>query len=110
MRTMITWTFLLCLAGLATVASANDSAAERASLTGLTSLSVVIEDLSAVAGKSGLIGATLQSDVERRLRQAGIAVAADADAYSEVRSQKLEVRSSLRIGQNLYFKVLSFQF
>jgi hypothetical protein len=63
------------------VASANDSAAERASLTGLTRVSVVVEDLSAVAGKNGLTGAALQSDVERRLRQAGITVAADADAY-----------------------------
>jgi hypothetical protein len=81
MRIQIGWATALCLVGVAAVASANDSAAERASLTGLTSLSVVVEDLAAVAGKSGLTGAALQADVERRLRQAGISVASDADAY-----------------------------
>jgi hypothetical protein len=81
----ITWVLAASLIGLATVASANDSEAERASLTGLTSLSVVVEDLSAVAGKSGLVGATLEADVERRLRQAGISVTSDSDAYLYVR-------------------------
>jgi hypothetical protein len=38
----------------------------------------VVEDLAAVAGKNGLNGATLQADVERRLRQAGISVTSDA--------------------------------
>ena len=95
MRTKTTWTFLLCLVGLAGAASANDSAAERASLTGLTRVSVVVEDLSAVAGKSGLTGAALQSDVERRLRQAGITVAADADAYLYVHVTVADPGSSL---------------
>jgi hypothetical protein len=95
MRTKTTWTFLLCLVGLAGVASANDSAAERASLTGLTRVSVVVEDLSAVAGKNGLTGAALQSDVERRLRQAGITVAADADAYLYVHVTVADPGSSL---------------
>jgi hypothetical protein len=81
----ITWVLVVALIGLATTASANDSEAERASLTGLTSLSVVVEDVSAAAGKSGLVGATLQADVERRLRQAGISLTPDSDAYLYVR-------------------------
>jgi hypothetical protein len=81
MRKQITCASVWCFIGFVTVVSANDSAAERASLAGLTSLSVVVEDLAAVAGKSGLTAAALQTDVERRLRQAGIAVASDADAY-----------------------------
>jgi hypothetical protein len=85
MRMRITWALAVSLIGLASMASANDSEAERASLTGLTNLSVVVEDLSAVAGKSGLVGATLQADVERRLRQAGVSVTSDSDAYLYVR-------------------------
>jgi len=81
MRKRITWTSMMCVIGFATTVLANDSAAERASLAGLTSLSVVVEDLAAVAGKSGLTATALQADVERRLRQAGISVASDADAY-----------------------------
>jgi hypothetical protein len=84
-RMRITWVLVVALMGPATMASASDSEAERASLTGLTSLSVVVEDLAAAAGKSGLAGATLQADVERRLRQAGISLTPDSDAYLYVR-------------------------
>jgi len=80
MRARIIWA-MLCLIGVAPAASANDSDTERASLTGLTAVSVVVEELSAAARTNGLVGATLQADVERRLRQAGISVTSDADAY-----------------------------
>jgi hypothetical protein len=62
-------------------AEAGDSQVERASLTGLTSMSVVVEDLGPLAGKLGLATETLQSEVERRLRQAGLSITPDADAY-----------------------------
>jgi hypothetical protein len=65
----------------AAAAAASDSQIERATLTGLTPISVVVEDLASVAEKNGLTTATLQADVERRLRQAGIALTTDADAY-----------------------------
>jgi hypothetical protein len=81
MHARILWTMMACLVGLAPVASASDSDTERVSLTGLATVSVVVEELSAVAKKSGVVGATLQADVERRLRQAGISVTSDADAY-----------------------------
>jgi hypothetical protein len=81
----MTWVLVVALVGFGTMASANDSETERASLTGLTSLSVVVEDLAAAAVKSGLAGATLQADVERRLRQAGISLTPDSDSYLYVR-------------------------
>jgi hypothetical protein len=81
MRTRIVSGVAAFLITLAPLASASDSDTERVSLTGLTTVSVVVEELSAVAQKSGLVGATLQADVERRLRQAGISVTSDADAY-----------------------------
>jgi len=81
MRARIVWAVVFSVIVLALPASASDSDTERVSLTGLTAVSVVVEDLSAVAQKSGLVGATLQADVERRLRQAGISVTSDADAY-----------------------------
>jgi hypothetical protein len=62
-------------------AGANDSDTERVSLTGLTTVSVVVEELPDVAKKSGLTGDALQSEVERKLRDAGISVTSDADAY-----------------------------
>jgi hypothetical protein len=62
-------------------AAASDSDTERASLTGLTTVSVVVEELSAAAKKSGLSGDALQAGVERKLKEAGISVTSDADAY-----------------------------
>jgi len=85
MRTRITSLLAASLIGVAAAASANDSEVERTSLTGLTTLSVVVEDLSAAAGKSGLVGSALEADAERRLRQAGISVTSDSDAYLYVR-------------------------
>jgi hypothetical protein len=77
------FTFLLAgwLVCHAAPAAAGDSQDDRATLTGLTPISVVVEELSAVAQKNGLATATVQADVERRLRQAGISLTPDADAY-----------------------------
>jgi hypothetical protein len=77
----LTWILMAWLTGLAVPASAADSQIERASLTGLTAISVVVEALAPIAEKNGLTTAALQTDVERRLRQAGINVTPDADAY-----------------------------
>jgi hypothetical protein len=69
------------LAGGTAAAAPSDSQVERASLTALTTISVVVEDLAPVAQKNGLSGAAIQADVEQRLRQAGISITPDADAY-----------------------------
>jgi hypothetical protein len=81
MRLSLTWILVASLMSLAASAGAADSQIERASLTGLTTISVVVEALSPIAEKNGLTTATLQTDVERRLRQAGINLTPDADAY-----------------------------
>ena len=82
MRALMPFLLIGCLAGSPAVVSADsDSQVNRASLTALTAISVVVEDLAPVAEKTGLTTATLQADVERRLRQAGIALTPDADAY-----------------------------
>jgi hypothetical protein len=70
-----------CALSWATSAAASDSQIERATLAGLTPISVVIEGLSPVAEKTGLTNAVLESDVEKRIRQAGISMTPDADAY-----------------------------
>lgn len=72
---------IACLVLLPSAAVANDSQPERASLTGLTAMSVVVEDLSPGAEKTGLARTALETDVQRRLRQAGISLTPDADAY-----------------------------
>ena len=71
MRTKTTWTFLLCLVGLAGVASANDSAAERASLTGLTKnsgdlLIAIITGYQNSSGAGAPGGRALIDDYEAR--------------------------------------------
>jgi len=69
------------LIALSVPASASDSQADRVTLTGLTPISVVVEDLPAVVQRSGLTTDALDADVARRLRQAGIVLTPDADAY-----------------------------
>jgi hypothetical protein len=69
---------LLCCSAAAT---AEDSQIERATLAGLTPISVEVEGLASIAEKNGLTGAAIKADTERKLRQGGISVTADADAY-----------------------------
>jgi hypothetical protein len=69
------------LASLLAGAAVGDSPDERASLTGLTTVSVVVEALPPIAERSGLSASALQKDVEQRLQRAGISVTPDADAY-----------------------------
>jgi hypothetical protein len=68
---------LLLVAPLA----ASDTQIDRASLAGLAVMSVEVEDLGPLVGKLGLTAAGVQTDVERRLRTAGITITPDADAY-----------------------------
>ena len=85
MRGPFAWILAGWCLSLPGAAAANDSQAERVTLTGLTPISVVVEDLAPIAERNGLTGATFQADVERRLRQAGITMTPDADAYLYVR-------------------------
>ena len=81
MRAPLLWTMVTALVCVATAAAASDSQPERASLAGLSALSVVVEDLPSIATNNGLTTAALQADTERRLRLAGIPITSDSDAY-----------------------------
>jgi hypothetical protein len=52
---------------------------ERASLAGLTGVTVVVEGMRPDAEREGLRQSTLQTDVELKLRQAGIRVLTEAE-------------------------------
>ena len=81
MRVPLTSILAGCILGHAAAAAARDSQIERATLAGLAPISVVVEELAPIASKSGLTNVALESDVEKRLKQAGISVTPDADAY-----------------------------
>jgi hypothetical protein len=80
-RTPLTWVLVGWILSCSAPATAEDSQIERATLAGLKPISVEVEGLAPIAEKNGLAGAALQADAERRLRQAGIPVTSDADAY-----------------------------
>jgi hypothetical protein len=75
------WLVVALLTFLPGPIHASDSQAERATLVGLGAISVVVEDLTAAAEKNGLRAGDLQRLLEQRLRQGGITVTPDADAY-----------------------------
>jgi hypothetical protein len=70
-----------CLLLSSTLTWANNSQAERVTLTGLSAISIEVEALPAAAEKSGLTQTALEQSIQARLRQAGITVTSDADAY-----------------------------
>ena len=51
-----------------------DTPFERSTLRGIKAIKVVVEKIDADAERDGLVGSQLQSDIELRLRQAGIPV------------------------------------
>lgn len=72
---------MAALVCITTTAAGSDSQAERATLAGLSAISVVVEDLPSIATTNGLTTAALQADAERRLRAGGISITPDSDAY-----------------------------
>jgi hypothetical protein len=65
---------ILALPLLAAPARGQDGAAQRATLKGVTIIEVVVEEMDPVAERDGLTRSQLRTDVELRLRQAGITV------------------------------------
>jgi hypothetical protein len=76
---------------------ASDTATDRASLTGLNVLSVVVEDLGPLASKAGLSTDTMTREVETRLKNAGLVLTPDADAYVYVHVTVADPGGSLPI-------------
>jgi hypothetical protein len=77
---MARWLVTLSLSAVLTIAVASRSVParsgpDRASLTGITAVSVLVESLPEGAKKLGLSEQTLQTDVELKLRLAGLRVA-----------------------------------
>jgi hypothetical protein len=81
MSSMTTCLLLAAIIVAPATLSANDSPDERASLKGLGTISLVLEDLGPAAQKYGLTAMRLQSDIRTQLQGAGIAVRQGADPY-----------------------------
>ena len=69
--------------GLVAPAVAQDFEGERATLAGLTGVRVVVEGMNLDAEKDGLAESTLQTDVELKLRQAGIRVLTREEGFAD---------------------------
>ncbi|MBI4628075.1 MAG: hypothetical protein HY729_05150 [Candidatus Rokubacteria bacterium] len=65
---------ITCLLVVPRATNAVDNESERATLKGLPGVLVLVEDMNPEVERAGLARATLQTDVELKLRQAGIAV------------------------------------
>lgn len=95
---------LLVAAGAATGQS--DSEATRRSLKGLEGVRVLVESLSAEAERDGLNETTIQTDVELKLRQAGIRVLTkETGPYLYI-----SVNASLQTDFRLYAFAISVEF
>lgn len=65
---------ITCLLVAPGATSAGDTEYERATLKGLRGVEVIVEHLDSETERAGLVKTTLQTDVELKLRQAGIGV------------------------------------
>ena len=70
-----------------------DTPSQRATLRGIRAVAVVVEDTHADAQRDGLTRRQLQTDVEQRLRQAGIKVHNDAPGFLDVFVNTLKIES-----------------
>jgi len=83
------------LAGLASPASALDTPNERITLVGLTGVHVVVYDMGTERDREGLTRPSLQAELERRLRRAGLRPLGAAEALKSVGRPTLELRLNL---------------
>ena len=86
---------LVLLGGLALPAPALDTPNERVTLTGLTGVHLVVNELSAEAAQQGLSRSSLETEVAGRLRQAGLRVLTASEALTSVGRPTLELRVNL---------------
>ena len=71
---------------------AQEPATQRATLAGLTGVEVVVEELNPGVEQDGLTRSTLRSDVELKLRQAGIHVLTSTERTASPGSPYLYLR------------------
>ncbi len=74
-----------------------DTPGQRATLKGIKAVAVAVEDTHADAERDGLTRNRLQSDVEQRLRQAGITVDNDAPGILAVYVNTLKIESGFYV-------------
>jgi hypothetical protein len=82
--------FLCALILWATPSAASDTEGTRATLEGIRAVTVVMEPLERAVEQAGLTTAQVQTDVELRLRKAGIRVDSSATAYLYVNVNVME--------------------
>jgi hypothetical protein len=80
---------------LATPAGAPDTPNERVTLVGLTGVHVVFDEVGEEGERKGLTRASLQAEVETRLRRAGLRVLSPTEAMAAVGRPTLQLRVSL---------------
>jgi hypothetical protein len=101
MSSNATWLLLGMLIAAPLGLSANDSPDERASLKGLGTISLVLEDPGPAAQKYGLTAMRLQNEIQQRLQRAGIAVRQEADPYLYVQITVVDPGGSLPLAYSI---------
>ncbi|HEY7675807.1 MAG TPA: hypothetical protein VIG69_01955 [Candidatus Methylomirabilis sp.] len=86
---------LAWLGALVSPAPTLDTPNERVTLAGLTGVHVVVEEVLPEAERDGLTRAALQTEVEQRVRRAGLRVLTATDAMASVGRPTVTVRVTL---------------
>jgi hypothetical protein len=93
---------LLCLWGMASPEGFAQTDMKRGSLRGLKGLGVVVEELQPEAERDGLTKSQLRTDVELKLRQAGLRVLSPEESLKEPGSPYLYVNLNTAKSEVLY--------
>ena len=101
MFTNAAWLLLGLIIAAPAALCANDSPDERASLKGLGTISLVVEDPGTAAQKYGLTATGLQNEIQQRLQRAGIAVRQEADPYLYVQVSVVDPGGSLPLAYSI---------
>ena len=103
---------MTCLSRLATVlllaasaATAQDTEINRQSLKGLKGVYVLVESLQPGAERDGLNKTSIQTDVELKLRQAGIMVLTEAESFETPGAPHLYINLNTRSGSVYAFSI-----
>ena len=100
------WWLLLLLIAAPAGLGANDSPDERASLKGLGTISLVVEDTGQAAQKYGLTAMRLQNEIREQLQRAGIAVRQEADPYLYVQVTVVDAGAALPLAYSIQLSLM----
>lgn len=88
---------------------AGDTALDRETLRGLTSIKIVVEQLTPDLESAGLTRDQLQSDIEKQVREAGISVDSNATEFLGIEMISARLKYGLTNVLNVAFKIAVFQ-